>query len=56
MKYINGLWHYQGQNYATLYEALAAVWPRALSSEAGQKEAAPGTANTRSGKAQNTLE
>lgn len=56
MKCVNGLWCYRGQSYATLYEALVAVWPCALSPMEGQKEAAPGTANTGSGKAKNTLE
>ena len=26
MKFINGLWYYQGRTYATLREALLAVW------------------------------
>ena len=26
MKYMNGLWHYRGQTYATLREALLAAW------------------------------
>lgn len=50
MKYINGFWLYQGRSYATLYEALAAAWPCALPRRAGEKGAAPGTANTGSGK------
>lgn len=27
MKFYNGLWHYQGQTYATLRAALLAAWP-----------------------------
>lgn len=52
MKCVNGVWYHQGQSYATLYEALAAAWPPALPSRAGKKGAAPGTANTGSGKAE----
>ena len=49
MKRVNGVWYYRGQSYATLYEALAAVWPQALPSRAGERGAAPGTANTGGG-------
>lgn len=49
MKRVNGVWYYQGQGYATLYEALAAAWPRVLPQRAGEKETAPGTTNTGSG-------
>lgn len=49
MKRVNGVWYYQGRSYATLYEALAAAWPCALPRRAGEKGAAPGTANTGSG-------
>lgn len=56
MKCVNGVWYHRGRSYATLYEALAAAWPRALSPTEGQKEAAPGTANTGSGKDKSTLE
>lgn len=27
MKYHNGLWYYEGREYATLREALRAAWP-----------------------------
>lgn len=27
MSFRDGLWHYQGKTYATLREALLAVWP-----------------------------
>lgn len=27
MKFYNGLWHYKGQTYPTLREALLAAWP-----------------------------
>ena len=56
MKYFNGVWYHQGQSYATLYEALAAVWPQALPSRAGKKGAAPGTANTGSGGVKKVLQ
>lgn len=29
MKCVNGVWHHRGKTYATLREALAAVWPLA---------------------------
>lgn len=50
MKYINGIWFYQGRSYATRYDALSAVWPCPPPRRAGEKRAAPGTANTGSGK------
>lgn len=56
MKRVNGIWYHHGQSYTTLYEALVAVWPRDLPHTSGQKETAPGTANTGSGKAKNTLD
>lgn len=56
MKCVNGVWYHRGRSFPTLYAALVAAWPRALSPMEGQKEAAPGTANTGSGKDKNTLE
>lgn len=50
MRFCKGKWHYMGQTYATLREALAAVWPEA----AGQKKAAP-VLEHRSGRAENVL-
>lgn len=50
MKCVSGVWYYQGRSYATLYEALAAAWPRTLPRRAGEKGAAPGTANTGGGR------
>lgn len=50
MKHVNGIWYYQGRSYATLCEALAAVWPCLPPRRAGEKGAAPGTTNTGSGK------
>lgn len=52
MKCVNGVWYHRGQIYATLYEALAAVWPQVPPSRAGEKGTAPGTANTGDGKAE----
>ena len=49
MKCVGGIWYCRGRSYATLYEALAAVWPQTLPRRAGEKGAAPGTANTGSG-------
>lgn len=28
MKRYKGRWYYQGKSYATLHEALVAIWPR----------------------------
>lgn len=41
MKCVNGVWYYKGRSYATLREALAAVWPCALPSIAGKKRPPP---------------
>lgn len=27
MKFQNGMWWYKGKSYATLHEALVAIWP-----------------------------
>lgn len=56
MKCVNGVWYHRGRSFPTLYAALVAAWPRALSPVEGQKKAAPGTANTGSGEGKNTLE
>lgn len=40
MKCVGGVWYYRGRSYATLYEALAAVWPLILPGRAGKKGAA----------------
>lgn len=56
MKYINGIWFYQGRSYATLYDALSAVWPCPPPRRAGEKGAAPGTANTGSGGVKEVLQ
>lgn len=56
MKCVNGVWYHRGRSFPTLYAALVAAWPRALSPMEGQKEAAPGTTNTGSGEDKNTLE
>lgn len=41
MKCVNGIWYHRGRSYPTLYEALAAVWPQALFSRAGEKRSRP---------------
>lgn len=41
MKCVNGVWYHRGQIYATLYEALAAVWPQALPRRVGEKRSRP---------------
>lgn len=56
MKHYQGRWYYRGRSWATLHEALAAVWPRGKQAPKGQKKAVPGTANTEGGKGKKGLE
>lgn len=51
MRFCKGQWHYMGQTYTALREALLAVWPR----ESGQEKAAP-VLEHRSGRAENVLQ
>lgn len=47
MRFCNGLWHYQGQSYTALRDALKAVWN--CIQAGGQTEAAPSVTSTESG-------
>ena len=50
MRNYKGRWHYQGRSWATLHEAILAVWPRGKQASKGQKKTAPSTANTEGGR------
>lgn len=41
MKCVDGVWYHRGRSYATLYEALAAVWPQVPPNRAGEKKEPP---------------
>jgi hypothetical protein len=56
MRNYKGRWHYQGRSWATLHEAILAVWPRGKQASKGQKKTAPSTANTEGGKGEKGLE
>lgn len=56
MRYYQGRWCCQDLSWATLHEALLAVWPRGKQAREGQKKAVPGTANTEGGKGEKGLE
>lgn len=56
MRHYQGRWHYRSRSWATLHEALLAVWPREKQGPKGQKKTAHGTANTEGGKGEKGLE
>lgn len=41
MKCVDGVWYHRGRSYATLYEALAAVWPQEPPRRAGERRSRP---------------
>ena len=41
MKCVNGIWYHRSQIYATLHEALVAVWPRELPRAGGKNKPLP---------------
>lgn len=55
MKCVNGVWYYGGRSYATLYEALVAVWPPGPPRRADGKRVAPGIRSTKSGRVKQVM-
>ncbi len=56
MRRYKGRWYYQGRSWATLHEALLAVWPEEKQAPKGQKKTAHGAATTESGRGEKGLE
>lgn len=56
MRRYKGRWYYQGRSWATLHEALLAVWPEGKQAPKGQKKTAHGAAITEGGRGEKGLE